>query len=201
MFVKTEFDCTSKYFWFSSIGSWNWPIFAWNITIHYGTQLMPSVVFLPKNWWHGHVCLQKMNFLLFYELQQLTFSYMSPFVNNRRHVPVCVSGYIEERNFPSFLQISMFTFIFQLPNFTSTSTWLPTRSIRCITRAGRWLSTAGPECHDRPPSVSPTSWSTTGWQLTLPFSTSERDDRSFIQTQGKIPIVVIVVAAAVGVIV
>ncbi len=32
----------------------------------------------------------KMNFLLFYELPQLTIRYMSPFVNNSRHVPVCM---------------------------------------------------------------------------------------------------------------
>jgi hypothetical protein len=30
----------------------------------YGTQLMPSVVFLPKNWLHGHVCLQNEFFVV-----------------------------------------------------------------------------------------------------------------------------------------
>ncbi len=42
-------------------------------SIHYGTQLMPSVVFLPKNWGHRHVCLQN-QFFLFYQLGQLKIS-------------------------------------------------------------------------------------------------------------------------------
>ncbi len=27
------------------------------LNIHYGTQLMLAAVFLPKNWWHRHICL------------------------------------------------------------------------------------------------------------------------------------------------
>jgi len=26
--------------------------------IHYGTQLIPSIGFLLKNWWNWHICLQ-----------------------------------------------------------------------------------------------------------------------------------------------
>jgi hypothetical protein len=31
---------------------------SWTGFIHYGTQLMPSIGFLSKNWWHWQVCLQ-----------------------------------------------------------------------------------------------------------------------------------------------
>ncbi len=39
--------------------------------IHYGTQLMPSVVFLPKNWWHSHACWQKWIFCCFMNCNSL----------------------------------------------------------------------------------------------------------------------------------
>ncbi len=42
-------------------------------TIHYGTQLMPSVVFLLKIGDTG-MFVYKMNFLLFHDLQELTIS-------------------------------------------------------------------------------------------------------------------------------
>ncbi len=38
------------------------------LPIHYGTQLMPSVVFLPKNWRHGHVCLQNDFFVVLWNV-------------------------------------------------------------------------------------------------------------------------------------
>ncbi len=43
-------------------------------SIHYGKQLMPSVVFLTKKMVTRACLFTKMNFLLFYELQQLTIS-------------------------------------------------------------------------------------------------------------------------------
>lgn len=76
--------------------------------------------------------------------------------------------------------------ILQLPNFTSTSTWWLTRSTLFTARGARWSSTAGPECQDRQLCASPTSWSTTACRWMTRSSTSERDVRSFIRTQGEV---------------
>jgi len=58
--------------------------------IHYGILLMPSIGFLSQNWSHWHVCLQNKIMCCYMNLQQLTMSKMSPFVNSRRHMPVCI---------------------------------------------------------------------------------------------------------------
>ncbi len=57
--------------------------------IHYDTQLMPSVVFLLKCWWHGHVQNQNE----FFAVSWIATAYNhldAPFVNKHRHVAVCI---------------------------------------------------------------------------------------------------------------
>jgi len=69
------------------------------IKIDYGTQLMLSMGFLSKVGDIGKF-VSKLNCLLSYELQQLTMSKMSPFVNSRSHVPVHID--VDFLHKPSF---------------------------------------------------------------------------------------------------
>jgi hypothetical protein len=65
---EKHFFSMNCWWWFAAIPSMRDGLERGNqekIIIHYGTQLMPSVVFLPQNWWHGHVCLQKWIFCCF----------------------------------------------------------------------------------------------------------------------------------------
>jgi hypothetical protein len=54
--------------------------------IHYGTQLMPSVGFRQKHWWHGHVCLQNEFIVVLW----IATAYNQLDVTICRHVPVFI---------------------------------------------------------------------------------------------------------------